>query len=775
VAIRIDTAFQAVYIFEPDGHNVPALNTPLCAAGLLRATDVVTPDSLVCGFYGVSTGTLNYWGLFKNAGGNVIQLRGYNGALVTSSNYTLPVGDHRLSIEHDAGTIRARLDGAVILSMAFVPMAGTPGDRSFQIGGYGEDPGIINSTIARWRMWSAVLTQTELRAEFRSLGPLRMAGLLHNWPMNPGATRLVDTVSGQPPMLDNPAVPVGDGTAFVLRASIIGTPQFFDLGQTTTPGAQTIDVPTFAERVVMVFNQSDDASTPDSNLASLTSNFAGTFTLDRAVATTVAQAVAVAVATVTTPGAGRTFTPVLTAANPVAGAGCWVVFLQDVLSGSTIATNKAQATGAGATPGTASAAGVVDGLAVAADTRLDATSGNYPANQTDWESLGLGQTTGAFTYWASSRFRQKPVTATGTESATTQNTNGSCIGLATITSRAPTNTGTLNATLGALSRTMTGTVRVTGTLAQTLGGLGLVATGHVDSPTRHGILNATLGSLQASSTGTVRVAGAAAVTLGPVALSATGAVAASGSVAATLGPLTLVAAATGVVAGSLAATLGPVTLAAVGVLPIVGTLGVTLGGIGLVASGVVGAAPVIGTLAVTLGSMTAVGTGTVGVAGTLTRTLGEMTAASAGTVAVAGALTQTLGGLGLVATGVVGAAPVFGQLSVTLGALGLQATGSVPATGQLAMTLGPVALAASGGVRVAGTLAQTLGSLSLVATGFNGNGVNGQLAVTLGVLTLVATGVTSRPVFSKARTVRVAAENRTVRVRAENRTVKVRA
>ena len=488
MAIRVDTANQAVYIHEPLGHTVPALNTAWTVAGLYRVEADVNQDSLIVALYGETnylSSTLNWVGLYMNADGINCRLEGRNGpsAAVTSGNYLLEVGrDYRIAIDYNgSGTVRMLLDGVVALTLSFTPNAGIPGERSTQLGGYGDIAGYTDCTIARWRMWTAVLSEAEHRAEYRSLAPVRTSGLIHNWPMNAGSGRFADTVSGQPDMADNPAVPCGDGTAFVYRPSIIGTPQFFDLGQTATPGAQSVTVPTYAERVLMFFNQSDDAGTPDASLSSLTSNFAGTFTIDNAVSSSVAQAVAVATATVTVTGAGRTFTPVMTATNPVAGAGCWVVFLQDVLAGSTIATNKAQATGAGATAGTASAAGVLNGLAIAADTRLDATGGNYPANQSGWTSLNTGQTTGAFTYWASSRIRQKAITATGTETATTQNTNGSCIALATVQAKVLAGyeitvtpgsyslTGASARTLaGRLSRVTPGSYALTGSSARTL-------------------------------------------------------------------------------------------------------------------------------------------------------------------------------------------------------------------------------------------------------------------------------------------------------------------
>jgi len=309
--------------------------------------------------------------------------------------------------------------------------------------------------------------------------------------------------------------------------------------------------------------------------------------------------------------------------------------------------------------------------------------------------------------------------------------------------------GTLSRTLGALTLSAAGAVPVSGSLTATLGGLGLAATGVVGSPAITGTLSATLGALTLASAGTAQVAGALTQTLGALGLAATGAVGVSGSLAATLGPLTLVAAATARVTGSLTATLGPLTLTAAGTLPVIGTLNATLGSLGLVASGVVGSSPVIGTLNATLGALTASGAGTVRVAGALAATLGPLGVSTAGTVRVSGTLARTLG------------------------PLGLAATGAVAVRGVLSATLGPLTLVAAATARVTGSLTATLGPLTLDATGTNQPGIVGSLDVLLGALTLVATGVTSQTKPSKARTIRVAAEDRTTRVAAQIRRVRV--
>lgn len=433
MAIRIDTAFQAIYVWEAEGHTVPALNTALSAGGLMRVEGPTTDESLVCGFYGVSTGTLNYWALIKNAGSNNVELRGYNGSLVTSGTYALSPGQYHISIEHDSGTVRARLDGVVILSMAFSPLAGTAGDRSFQIGGYGEEAGIIDCTVERWRMWSGLLTEAQWRDEFRSEVPVRTVGLVHDWPMVAGSGRLNDTVEGEPDLSENEDFPVGDGTAITLLPSLYGTPQFFALGDSATPGAQTITVPQFAKAVAIHIFATDD-TVPDVDVTSVTSNFTGSFTLDNITASATSAGGAIATALVQSYGSNRSFTIVMDAANGLAGAGAWVSFLQDVPDSFVTDTDHGEASGDGTTPGVASASGVDGGLAIASDTRLDAGSGNYPANQSGWTSLATGQSGpgGTIGYYGPSRLRQKAITATGTETATTQTTFASIVSLLTL-------------------------------------------------------------------------------------------------------------------------------------------------------------------------------------------------------------------------------------------------------------------------------------------------------------------------------------------------------
>lgn len=123
--------------------------------------------------------------------------------------------------------------------------------------------------------------------------------------------------------------------------------------------------------------------------------------------------------------------------------------------------------------------------------------------------------------------------------------------------------GTLSATLGALTLSATGTVDIAGTVSKTLGALTLSSTGTVDIA---GTLSKTLGALTLSSTATLDISGTASNTLGALTSNATGALDISGVLSQTLGALTLTADGTGGVTGVVDATLGALTLSATGEL-----------------------------------------------------------------------------------------------------------------------------------------------------------------------------------------------------------------
>lgn len=688
MAIRVNAGFQAVYIHEPLGHTVPALNSAWTVAGLYRADADVNQDALIVALYGETnylSSTLNWVGLYMNADGITCRLEGRNGpsAAVVSSSYTLELGrEYHVAIDYNgSGTVRMLLDGVAALTLSFTPNAGIAGERSTQWGGYGDLAGYTDCTIARWRMWSAVLTEAEHRAEYRSLVPVRTSGLLHNWPMVAGATRFDDTVSGEPDLMDNPAVPCGDGSNFVLRPSIIGTPLFFDLGQTTTPGAQSVTVPTYAEHVAVHIIASDDTSAPYADLASLAANFVSAFTRTNGDAPVNAAAAGgwVATAPVNNWSAGRTFTPAFTQGNALAGAHAVVYFIQDSIGAT--ARGAAQATGAGTTAGTASASGQVDGLAIALDTRLNATAGAYPTVQSGWSDRPPGtapQTTGAFGYWACSRLRSKPITASGTETATTQDTFASVLTMATWTPRALAGgavSGTLASALAAMSASAAGAVRVSGSASPTMGAATLIASGSVRAS---GQASLALGQMTLASVGGIRIAGSMAAALGQATLSASGVVGSTpvlGSLSATLGQTSLSAAATLRASGALASSLAGLTLTAAGGVRVNGTSSIALGSMTLNATGTLpGPGTITGNLVAVLGAVVLSSAGVVRVSGAVARTCGDITAVGAGAVRVSGQLGAALDGMQLSATA---GGVTVGTVSIQLGGMTLAAAGSL--------------------------------------------------------------------------------------------------
>lgn len=104
----------------------------------------------------------------------------------------------------------------------------------------------------------------------------------------------------------------------------------------------------------------------------------------------------------------------------------------------------------------------------------------------------------------------------------------------------------------------------------------------------NGTLSATLGALTASSAGTVRVAGSLNATLGTLTSSAAGTVSVSGVLTKTLGTLTLSSPGSVAITGVATRTLGAVTVAGAGLVggPVTGSLSSTLGSLTLVATGI---------------------------------------------------------------------------------------------------------------------------------------------------------------------------------------------
>lgn len=97
-------------------------------------------------------------------------------------------------------------------------------------------------------------------------------------------------------------------------------------------------------------------------------------------------------------------------------------------------------------------------------------------------------------------------------------------------------TGTLSATLGALTAASVGALAIRASGANTLGAMAAAGAGKLAIA---GTSSSTLGELTASAAGSLAIAGAASATLGAVTSSATGALAITGAVSATLGAVTL--------------------------------------------------------------------------------------------------------------------------------------------------------------------------------------------------------------------------------------------
>lgn len=220
MALRVNTDQQAFYIFEPGGHNVPAMNAAWTILGeVVVHTDVDLPSIIVtryydltpsgwAGSYYASDGSTHY--IYLNPGSGQVQ----------SAPWTMGPGRYSYSIHHNgSGLIEVHVDGVLMLSFSGTVNAGTNGSRSLQWAGFGTPllAGYMDSTWQRWRMWTANLTPLECFAEFRSATPVRTSGLIHDWPMDAGSGRLNDTVSGEPDLLDNPALPLGDGTDIPLQ------------------------------------------------------------------------------------------------------------------------------------------------------------------------------------------------------------------------------------------------------------------------------------------------------------------------------------------------------------------------------------------------------------------------------------------------------------------------------------------------------------------------------------------------------------------------------
>jgi len=280
--------------------------------------------------------------------------------------------------------------------------------------------------------------------------------------------------------------------------------------------------------------------------------------------------------------------------------------------------------------------------------------------------------------------------------------------------------GTLSKTLGALTDSGAGTVKVSGTSSKTLG------------------------ALTNDSDGAVKIVGGGSKTLGALTTDADGAVKVIGIGSKTLGAATCVGSGTvsSGITGSLVKTLGAATCASAGKAQAAGTLAKTLSSL---TDSSAGKTWVAGTASKTLVALTDTGSGTVKVSGTSSKTLGDATADGAGTVisGLTGTLNKTLGALSLEPGDGVGHVPVVGGLSKTLPAVTLDpgdGVGHVPVVGGLAKTLGTATLTSAGQILsgITGTLSKTLAAASASSTG--AVPVTGTLSKTLAACTVTASG-----------------------------------
>jgi fibronectin-binding autotransporter adhesin len=205
--------------------------------------------------------------------------------------------------------------------------------------------------------------------------------------------------------------------------------------------------------------------------------------------------------------------------------------------------------------------------------------------------------------------------------------------------------GTLSATLGALTGTGGGDLTVSGAVTSTLGSLTVSAASAIAIHATAGI---TLGGATLSAAGTVALTAAASQTLASAVLSSQAAVANSGAVAATLGAVQSGGSAAIDITGGVSATLAAVTVVATGGSSGMGTVAATLGALSGSASAVLDIAATSG---ISLGALTTGAAGTIDLSGAATITLGSLSGTGAGAVSISGGLASTLELMTVDATG----------------------------------------------------------------------------------------------------------------------------
>jgi hypothetical protein len=193
-----------------------------------------------------------------------------------------------------------------------------------------------------------------------------------------------------------------------MAAEVIGTPQTISMGQSATPGAQSVSVPSDAQFAAVFFGMWYDSGV--AALDSLGSDFAGTWSISQANTTT---SCGVAIAEVTSTGS-RTITPVW-ATSLSQGPAFIVAFLRGVDAADPVRDTDA-VTASGSVDLTIDSA--ADDLVLC----LDAYAGSSaPDNETGWTSLQTQVLTDTIAIGARLRAADSPGASSTT--ATTQNSN----------------------------------------------------------------------------------------------------------------------------------------------------------------------------------------------------------------------------------------------------------------------------------------------------------------------------------------------------------------
>jgi hypothetical protein len=297
------------------------------------------------------------------------------------------------------------------------------------------------------------------------------------------------------------------------------------------------------------------------------------------------------------------------------------------------------------------------------------------------------------------------------------------------------NNGSLSKTLGALTSVSTVDVIVQGTLDKTLGSITLASAGTVESATSTGTLTKTLGSLSSVGVGTVIVSGTTSKSLGLIEKTIGGTVLVSGTTSKILGILGKTISGTVLVSGSTSKTLGEISRTLSGTVLVNGNLSKTLGGLTRTLSASV---TISGATSKTLGSLVLSSTATTLILGITNKILGALTKSIVGNTLVQGTTNKLLGGL---SKSILANAIVQATTNKTLGTLAKTISGTVLVTGSVNKTLGTASLVSSGTVAntvYTATLDKTLGSLT--ASSLGNTIVAGTTNKTLGAVTLFSTG-----------------------------------